>query len=79
MLVLVRFIDLLQFKFSANSKTLTSSMLQICMYDYSRHLNFVISIVGSVIDIKPFYAINSDVVSLFANSFLFVFSEIEYD
>jgi hypothetical protein len=34
--------------------------------------------VGFVIDIMPFYAINSDAVSLFADSSLLVVSEIEY-
>jgi hypothetical protein len=58
--------------------TLAWSMLQIRMHDYFRHLNYVISIVGFVLDIRPFYVINSDVVSLFADSFLLVFSQIEY-
>jgi hypothetical protein len=48
------------------------------IHDYSGHLKIVISIVGFVIDIRPFYAINSDAVSLFADSSLLVFSEIEY-
>jgi hypothetical protein len=38
------------------------------MHDYSGHLNFVISIVGFVLDIRSFYAINSEAVSLFADS-----------
>ncbi|GAU31362.1 hypothetical protein TSUD_19070 [Trifolium subterraneum] len=50
----------LRSKFSADSMTLVPSTLQIWMHDYSRHLNFVKSIVGFVIDIRPFYAINSD-------------------
>jgi hypothetical protein len=42
-------------------------------------LNFLKSIVGSVtfVDIKPFYVINSDVVSLFAYLSFLVFSEFE--
>jgi hypothetical protein len=58
--------------------TLASSTLQIRMHDYSRHLNFVISTVSFVIDIIPFYVINLDAASLFADSFLLIFSEIEY-
>jgi hypothetical protein len=58
--------------------TLAWSMLQIRMHDYSKHLNYVISIVGFVLDIRPFYVINSDVVIVFADSFLLVFSETEY-
>jgi hypothetical protein len=57
---------------------LASSTLQIRIHDYSGHLKIVISIVGFVIDIRPFYAINSDAVNLFADSSLLVFSEIEY-
>jgi hypothetical protein len=75
---LFRFAGLFQSNFSADSMTLASSTLQIRMHDYSRHLKFVISIVGFVIDIRPFYAINSDDVSLFAYSSLLVISEIEY-
>jgi hypothetical protein len=39
-------------------------------HDYSGHLNFGISMVDFVIfvDIRPFYAINSDVVRLFVDS-----------
>jgi hypothetical protein len=48
------------------------------MHSYFRHLKFVKSIVGFVIDIEPFYAINSDAVSLFVDSFLLVFSEVEH-
>jgi hypothetical protein len=43
-----------------------------------RHLKFVISIVEFVLDNRPFYFINTDVVSLFADSSLLVFSEIEF-
>jgi hypothetical protein len=59
---------------------LESSTLQIRRHDYSRNLKFIISIVGFVIfvDIEPFYAINSDAVSLFADSSFLVFSEFEY-
>jgi hypothetical protein len=44
------------------------------------NLNFLKSIVGIVtfIDIKPFYAINSDVASLFVDSSFLVFSEFKY-
>jgi hypothetical protein len=56
--------------------TQASSTLQIRRHDYSGHLNFIIPIVG--LEIKPVYAINSDVVSLFADSSFLVFSEIEY-
>jgi hypothetical protein len=70
--------DLLQSNFSADSMTLASSTLQIRMHDYSGHLNFVISIVGFVLDIGPFFAINSEAVSFFADFSLLVFSEIEY-
>jgi hypothetical protein len=48
------------------------------MHDYFIHLNFVMSIVVFVFDIRPFYAINSETMSLFADSSLLVFSEIEY-
>jgi hypothetical protein len=48
------------------------------MHGYSRHLKFVKSIVGFIINIKPFYTINSDTVNLFADSSLLVFSEVEY-
>jgi hypothetical protein len=41
-------------------------------------LNFVISIVDFAIDIRSFYTINSDVVSLFADLSLLVLSEIGY-
>jgi hypothetical protein len=58
--------------------TLASSTSQIKIHDYSGHLKFVTSIVDFVLDIMPFYAINSDVVSLFADSSLLVFSEIEF-
>jgi hypothetical protein len=58
--------------------TLAPSTLQFWMHGYSRHLKFIKSIVGFVIDIKPFYAINSDAVSLFADSSLLVFSEVEH-
>jgi hypothetical protein len=59
--------------------TLAWPKLQIKMHDYFGHLKFVISIVDFIIDIEPFFAINSDIVSLFANSSLLVFSEIEYE
>jgi hypothetical protein len=39
--------------------TLVCSTLQIRMYDYFEHLNFVISIVGFFI--RPIYDINSDI------------------
>jgi hypothetical protein len=58
--------------------TLAWPKLQIKMHDYFGHLKFVISIVDFIIDIEPFFAINSDIVSLFANLSLLVFSEIEY-
>jgi hypothetical protein len=48
------------------------------MHDYSGHLNFFIVIVAFVIDIKSFYAINSDVMSMFADSSLYVLSKLEY-
>jgi hypothetical protein len=81
--VLVRclfYSDLRQSKSSANSMTLTLSTLQIRKHDYSGHWNFLKSTVGIVtfVDIKQFYASNSDVVSLFANSSFLVFSEFEY-
>jgi hypothetical protein len=57
---------------------LLSSTLQIWMHDYSGHINFFLSIVGFVIDTRPCYAINSDVMSLFADSSLLIFSELEY-
>jgi hypothetical protein len=75
--VLFRSTGFVRSKFSADSITLASSTLQIRIYDCSEHFNYVISNVGFVIDIRPFYAINSDTVSLFADSFLLVFSEIE--
>jgi hypothetical protein len=56
--------------------TLASSMLQIRKHEYSEYLYFVISIVGFII--WPFYAINSDAVSLFADLSFLVFSEFEY-
>jgi hypothetical protein len=60
--------------------TIAPSTLQIRNHDYSIHLNILKSIVVIVtfVDIKPFYAINSDVVSLFADSFFLVFSGFEY-
>jgi hypothetical protein len=64
--------------FSADSMTLASSMLQIRIHDYSRHLNVVILIVGFVVDIRSFHAINSNAVSMFVDSSLLIFSEIEY-
>jgi hypothetical protein len=77
-LVLVRclFCSNLQICFDPDSMTLTSSTLQIRGLDYFRHLYFVISIVG--LKIKPFYVINSDAVSLFADSSFLVFSNFEY-
>jgi hypothetical protein len=76
--VFVQICRFVSIKFSADSMKLASSTLQIRIHDYSGHLKIVISIVGFVIDIMPFYAINSDAASLFADSSLLVFSEIEY-
>jgi hypothetical protein len=77
-LFLFRFAGLFRFQLSADSMTLTSSTSQIRFHDYSEHLKFVTSIVGFVLNIRPFYATNSDVVSLFADSSLLVFSEIDF-
>jgi hypothetical protein len=59
--------------------TLASSTSQIRIHDYSGHLKFVTLIVGFVLNIRPYYAINSNVVSLFADWSLLVFSEIEFE
>jgi len=48
------------------SRTLTSSTLQIRRHEYSEDLNIVVFV---SIDTLPFYAINMDVVNLFADSF----------
>jgi hypothetical protein len=58
--------------------TLVLSTLQIRMHDYSEYLNFVILILGFVIDIRTYYNINLNVMSLFTDSSLLIFSEIEY-
>jgi hypothetical protein len=72
-----KFACFLRSKFSADSMTQTSSTLQIRRHEYSGHLNFIIPIVG--LEIKLLYIINSDVVSLFADSsYLLVFSEFKY-
>jgi hypothetical protein len=71
-----RFAGLLRSKFSAGSMTQASSTLQIRRHDYFGHLNFIILIVG--LEIKPLYAINSDVVSLLTDSSFLVFSEFKY-
>jgi hypothetical protein len=60
--------------------TVVPSTLQIRKHDFSGHLNLLKSIAGIVtfVDIKPFYAINSDVVSLFTDLSFLVFSGFEY-
>jgi hypothetical protein len=78
--VLFKFPYLRRSKSIADSMTIASSTLQIWKHDYSGHLNLLKSIVGIVtfVDIKPFYAINSDAVSLFAYSSFLIFKEFEY-
>jgi hypothetical protein len=78
--VLFRFADLCRFKSIADSMTIVPSTLQIRKHYYSGHLNILKPIVGIVtfVDIKQFYAINSDVASLFADSSFLVFSGFEY-
>jgi hypothetical protein len=63
----------IQYRFN-NSSVFNVANKAVCKY--SGHLYFVISIVG--LKIKSFYAINSDVVSLFADSSFLVFSDFEY-
>ena len=53
--------------------TLTSLTLQIRRHEYSGDLNIVTLVIFVGIGTLPFYAINMDVVSLFAeSSFLFL-------
>jgi hypothetical protein len=60
--------------------TLALSTVQIRKHDYSGNLNFLNSIVGMVtfVDIKPFFVINSNAVSLFINLSFSIFSEFSY-
>jgi hypothetical protein len=71
-----KFADLLRLTFIADSMISASSTLQIQGHDYFGHSNFVKSIGGFVIIL--FYAINSDVASLFTNLSFLVSSELEY-
>jgi hypothetical protein len=80
MFVLFKFADWRRSKSIADSMTIAPSTLQIRKHDYFGHLNLLKSIVDIVtfVDITLFYAINSDVVSLFTDSSVLVFSGFEY-
>jgi hypothetical protein len=78
--VLFRFADLRRSTSIADAMTIAPSTLLIRKHDSLEHLNLLKSIVGIVtfVDIKSFYAVNLDVVSLFVDSSFLVFSGFKY-